>query len=170
MCSMPRVGPGRSRAEATPKRGRRGLVVIAAIVALLPVQLAFLRLEGAEPYPGLFMPSFGGVPVEDDHVVATRLRIVARSGTTAVPVDPTRLMPNKTLLAESIARFFFEDEDAVRAAAANGWLRRRLTGVGLDADTMEVVSERQLIDEVSHRIVRVRTLSDYSVALQRAAR
>lgn len=148
-------------------RSRRGISVIAVIVLMLPVQLALHRFAGSEPYPALFMPSFGQVPVVGQRVVVTRLTVVASSSTKSVHVDPVELVPNETRLAESIARFFFEDEDAVREVAANGWLRGRLRNIGVEADNVEVTRERLFLDQDSHEVVQVVRVATYAVALDR---
>ena len=144
---------------------RFGIVVILSILLLLPLELAWLAV-GSEPYPGLYMPSFAGVPVKGDDVTASRLTLTAQTAEGPIDIDPVGLMPNETRLAESIAGQFFADESRVREVAKNGWLYDRLQAQGVTASGMEVRRERLLIDPSGRGGSRTELLDSYTVDIE----
>lgn len=151
-------------------RDRRiGMTVIAALLLLLPVQYVAYRLTGREPYPGLFMPAFGRVLERDGEVEVDRLRLTAASDHGPVAVDPVRLMPHETALAESIALAFFADEGDVREVAANGWLDNRLRSLGVDASSLQVLQERVRIRDGTLRVTHREVVSVFTVPISKGA-
>jgi len=151
-------------------RDRRiGMIVITALVLLLPVQFVAYRLTGREPYPGLFMPAFSRVLERDGQVEVDRLRLTAASDRGPVEVDPVRLMPHETALAESIAIAFFADEADVRRVAANGWLHDRLQSLGVEASSLQVVRERVRVRDQDLRVTHREVVAAFTVPISRGS-
>ena len=146
-----------------PKR-----VLFAAILLALPVQFLALKALGAEPYPALFMPSFGSVPEDEGAIQVTSTTVTAetRDGTT-VTIDPIALMPNRTKLGESIAGYFFADEARVDETAQSGWLLDRVREQIPGQDLISVTVERRtlLVDADTRKVVRELDLTSYDVKL-----
>ncbi|MCI2239892.1 hypothetical protein MO973_36965 [Paenibacillus sp. TRM 82003] len=142
-----------ARADAPIKAVR---LVFALAVLALPAQVA-IRHVASEPYPGLYQPSFGGVPLAGREAVTTEAEVTlefAGGATRAVGVEevlpPTRVLP----------RFVFtrgfgtqERADDPRTVA---WLRERVAA--LDERTATAVDVRwqrvgYSLDDGSRRVV-----------------
>jgi hypothetical protein len=151
-------------------RDRRiGMIVITALVLLLPVQFVVYRLTGREPYPGLFMPAFARVLEHNGEVELDRLHLTAASDRGPVAIDPVRLMPYETALAESIAIAFFADEGDVREAAADGWLYERLQSLGVRASSLQVVQERVWVRDEGLQVARREVVAAFTVPISKGA-
>lgn len=89
-------------------------VLFAGAVLLLPVQI-LLRATVGEPYPGLYQPSFSGVPQERTEAITVEPKVtVTYSDGTAETVPFTEILPEGGPSARSLPfrSAFFTDERA----------------------------------------------------------
>jgi len=141
--------------------------LFAVIVLALPLQFLALKAIGSEPYPALFMPSFGSVPEVDGAVTVTSTLVTAETADgTTVTIDPVALMPNRTKLGESIAGYFFADA-TVNATAKSGWLRERLQEQVPDHILVSLTVERRtlLVDPETRETIGELDPQEYEVKL-----
>ncbi|WP_344476579.1 hypothetical protein [Kineococcus aurantiacus] len=105
------------------RRAVRGVFALAVLA--LPVQVAVRELAG-EPYPGLYQPSFGGVPLTGGRATTTEAVIhlgYADGHTRRIPVEealpPTGILPRYVLLRG------FRDQRTAEDPRTVAWLRQR---------------------------------------------
>lgn len=130
------------------------LFLLAALA--LPVQV-LLRAAFGEPYPGLYQPSFGGVP-EAGNVAITRepkITIVYDDGTRR-RVKITGLLPSTPQVEAPIFRSAFYDPKRARDPETLKWIRERIERQsGREAEAMIVEWQRSAYNlrDRSRRVV-----------------
>jgi hypothetical protein len=143
------------------------LVVMIALIALAPAQLAVRKVAG-ELYPSLMMPSFGNESKNHD----VRFRSLSfradleGGGRMDVPIDS--LMPKSATLPAIIATVQFADSATMSSPAVAEWLRDRLELAypGKRFTRLDVIWTKRSFDPATgDGTARVDARRSYSVAL-----
>ena len=114
-----------SSSPVTPARARAVRVVFALALCALPVQVAVREVAG-EPYPGLYQPSFGGVPISGGRATTTDAVVTLTyvdGRTRQLPI--AQALPPTGILPRSVLEQGFRDQATADDPRTVVWLRER---------------------------------------------
>ena len=133
-----------TQSSTSPARRRAVRAVFVLALCALPVQVAVREVAG-EPYPGLYQPSFGGVPLRGDRATTTDAVVTlqyadgrTRDLTMAEAMPPTGILP-RYVFARG-----FRDQATADDPRTVAWLRERFaddpggTVTGFDVQWQQV--------------------------------
>lgn len=98
-------------------------IVFAAALVLLPAELLFQKYI-AQPYPGVFQPSFAGTPLKGD-ILSAQIPVVYvdfEDGT-RTEIGFEQVLPDSKLLDKSVFKSAFYNEARATADDTKSWLR-----------------------------------------------
>lgn len=149
-------------------RRRRVLVRCAFAAALVLFALQYVvEPRRGEPYPGLYMPSFGSVPQAGNEAFTSEPVVVVTYGDGGRRTfSARRLLPDNPVLATDTLRSAFVDRDLSGDPAVRRWLRDLVRAAAPErrdprGAEVRVVSRAYAISSGRVRIVdeeRVRTI------------
>jgi hypothetical protein len=121
-------------------------VVFAAAVLTLPAQM-LVRQVVAEPYPGLYQPSFGGVPQQGDAATTLEPEITVHfadgrteAWTSEDVLPPTPVLENEVMRKAFTGAAPAQDPETLR------WLRDRILARSPGSDPASVVIAWQEVE------------------------
>ncbi|WP_440708391.1 hypothetical protein [Herbiconiux sp. YIM B11900] len=139
-------------------------VVFAAALVMLPAELVFQKYV-AQPYPGVFQPSFAGTPLRGD-ILSAQIPIVYVDFTdgSRTEVGFEQVLPDSKLLDKSVFKSAFYNEARATADDTRDWLRKDLaelfpeqTATRMTVDwtdrKIDVTGEHEPVDTVTKTVV-----------------
>ncbi|WP_432570312.1 hypothetical protein [Kineococcus sp. SYSU DK005] len=110
--------------RAAPRRTAVRAVFALAVIAL-PLQVGIRHLA-SEPYPGLYQPSFGGVPLAGREAVTTEAEVTLElAGGQRRTSSVEEVLPPTGVLPRYVFARGFGDQEAADDPRTVAWLRER---------------------------------------------
>ncbi len=121
----PAPAPGRRTGTAKSTIAIR--VLFLALILVLPLEFAVKKLAGGEPYPALFLPSFGGVLEQNSTVEYDQPEIVGvLTDGREVILDSRRVMPGAGGGYSVVFETIFTNQAKATAEDSKVWMRQQL--------------------------------------------